>query len=162
MSNVLSEEKKQQVIALGRLGWSLRRIEQETGIRRETATSYLKTAGVPVRPPGRWGHPTAKPAIGVTPDSTAADAPKPAIEVTPDPATARQTVLAEPLPTLPRTYRNGLGPRPQCQRDLARLSRRAWLCRQLPKREALREPLHRPAHPGGARGHPNATRRGLW
>jgi hypothetical protein len=26
MSNVLSEEKKQQVIALGRLGWTLRRI----------------------------------------------------------------------------------------------------------------------------------------
>ena len=30
MSNVLSEEKRQQVIALGRLGWPLRRIEQET------------------------------------------------------------------------------------------------------------------------------------
>jgi hypothetical protein len=30
MSNVLSEEKKQQVIALGKLGWTLRRIEQET------------------------------------------------------------------------------------------------------------------------------------
>jgi hypothetical protein len=30
MSNVLSEEKKQQVIALGKLGWSLRRIERET------------------------------------------------------------------------------------------------------------------------------------
>ena len=28
MSNVLSEEKKKQVIALGRLGWSLRRIEK--------------------------------------------------------------------------------------------------------------------------------------
>jgi hypothetical protein len=28
MSNVLSEEKKQQVIALGKLGWSLRRIEE--------------------------------------------------------------------------------------------------------------------------------------
>jgi hypothetical protein len=28
MSNVLSEEKKQQVIALGKLGWPLRRIEQ--------------------------------------------------------------------------------------------------------------------------------------
>jgi hypothetical protein len=27
MANVLSEDKKQQVIALGRLGWSLRRIE---------------------------------------------------------------------------------------------------------------------------------------
>ena len=37
MSNVLNEEKKQQVIALGRLGWTLRRIEQETGVRRETA-----------------------------------------------------------------------------------------------------------------------------
>ena len=36
MSNVLSEEKKQQVIALGRLGWSLRRIERAAHIRRET------------------------------------------------------------------------------------------------------------------------------
>jgi hypothetical protein len=34
--NVLTEEKKQQVIALGRLGWSLRRIQQATRIRRET------------------------------------------------------------------------------------------------------------------------------
>jgi hypothetical protein len=31
MSNVLSEENKQQVIALGKLGWPLRRIEQATG-----------------------------------------------------------------------------------------------------------------------------------
>ena len=46
MSNVLNEEKQQQVIALGRLGWSLRRIQQETGIRRETAGAYLKAAGV--------------------------------------------------------------------------------------------------------------------
>jgi hypothetical protein len=38
MSNVLSEEKKQQVIALGRLGWPLRRIEQETGVRHSTST----------------------------------------------------------------------------------------------------------------------------
>src|SRR5216683_2721280 len=43
MSNVLSEAKKQQVIALGRLGWPLRRIEQETGVRRETAGAYLKS-----------------------------------------------------------------------------------------------------------------------
>jgi hypothetical protein len=34
MSNVLAEEKKQQVIALGKLGWSLRRVEQATGVRR--------------------------------------------------------------------------------------------------------------------------------
>ena len=44
MSNVLSEEAKQQVIALGRLGWSLRRIERSTGVRRETAGAYLKAA----------------------------------------------------------------------------------------------------------------------
>ena len=30
MANVLNEEKKQQVLALGRLGWSLRRIQQAT------------------------------------------------------------------------------------------------------------------------------------
>ena len=45
MSNVLIEEKRQRVIALGRLGWSLRRIEQETGVRRETTGAYLKAAG---------------------------------------------------------------------------------------------------------------------
>jgi hypothetical protein len=52
MSNVLSEEKKQQVIALGKLGWPLRRIEQATGVRRETASAYLKSAGVVVCLPG--------------------------------------------------------------------------------------------------------------
>src|SRR5215469_3456646 len=79
MSNVLSDEKKQQVIALGKLGWSLRRIEEATGVRRETASAYLKTAGVAVCLPG-WGRRApAKPAIQVTPDSGA----KPAI-VTPD------------------------------------------------------------------------------
>src|ERR1700757_4793407 len=63
MSNVLSEEKRQQVIALGRLGWPLRRIEQETGVRRETASAYLKAAGIGVRPPRAWGRrPPAKPA----------------------------------------------------------------------------------------------------
>ena len=48
MSNVLSETKRQQVIALGRLGSTLRRIEQETGVRRETAGGYLKAAGIAV------------------------------------------------------------------------------------------------------------------
>jgi transposase len=80
MSNVLSEEKKQQVIALGKLGWSLRRIEEATGVRRETASAYLRTAGVAVCLPG-WGRRApAKPAIQATPDPES----KPAIEVTPD------------------------------------------------------------------------------
>src|SRR6202789_3061898 len=108
MSNVLSEAKKQQVIALGRLGWPLRRIEQETGVRRETAAAYLKAAGIAIRPPGAWGRrPPAKPANEVSPDSGAGSSPvktfleptgnqatlhspagpdsKPANEVSPDP-----------------------------------------------------------------------------
>ncbi len=97
MSNVLSEEKRQQVIALGRLGWPLRRIEQATGVRRETAGTYLKAAGIAVRPPGSWGRrPPAKPANGVSTDfgaelsgsptaaGPAADS-KPANEVSTDP-----------------------------------------------------------------------------
>ncbi len=54
MSNVLDETKQQQVIALGRLGWSLRRIEGATGVRRETVSGYLKAAGVAGR--GRGGR----------------------------------------------------------------------------------------------------------
>ena len=56
MSNVLNEEKQQQVLVLGRLGWSLQRIEQRTGVRRETASAYLKVAGIAVRGRGRWGQ----------------------------------------------------------------------------------------------------------
>jgi hypothetical protein len=56
VSNVLNEEKKKQVIALGQLGWALRRIEKATGVRRETAAGYLKAAGIPVRQPGGWGR----------------------------------------------------------------------------------------------------------
>ena len=86
MSNVLSEEQKQQVLALGRLGWSMRRIELETGIYRETAARYLRQAGIAVRRRGRPSKETAKPAIStgeVTPDSDPPDS-KPAITVTSD------------------------------------------------------------------------------
>ena len=61
MSNVLSEEKRNQIEALGRLGWSLRRIEDATGVRRETASAYLKAAGIAVRAPrGRRAPKPAK------------------------------------------------------------------------------------------------------
>jgi transposase len=86
VSNVLNEEKKKQVIALGQLGWSLRQIEKATGIRRETAAGYLRAAGIVLRPPGGWGKKAPpKPANGVTTDSAAA---KPANEVTADPPPA--------------------------------------------------------------------------
>jgi hypothetical protein len=84
VSNVLNEQSKQQVIALGRLGWSLRRIQKATQVCRETAAACLREAGVAVRPPGRWGHepaitdsgpPPAKPAIEVTTDFGAELAP---------------------------------------------------------------------------------------
>ena len=87
MSNVLSDDKRQQIIALGRLGWSLRRIEQAIGVRRETASAYLKAAGIRVRQPGNRGR-AAKPAIEVFTDSdpgkppdNKAEVAKPAIEV---------------------------------------------------------------------------------
>ena len=51
MTNVLSDEKKQQAIALGRLGWSLRRIQKETGIHRGAVSAYLKAADIPMREP---------------------------------------------------------------------------------------------------------------
>jgi hypothetical protein len=83
----LNEEKKQQVIAFGRLGWSLRRIQRNTGVRRETAAAYLKAAGIAFRPPGGWGRqPPAKPANEVITDSTAA---KPASEATTETAPAK-------------------------------------------------------------------------
>ena len=64
MGNVLNEQKREQVVALGRLGWPLRRIEDETGVRRETASAYLKAAGVDVRRPGwRRRMTEPKPAI---------------------------------------------------------------------------------------------------
>src|SRR5271166_3655967 len=85
MANVLKEEKKQQVLALGRLGWSLRRIQQTTRIRRETASAYLKAAGIGVRPPSGWGRRAAKPANQVITDSGAAKPAIPVISDSPNP-----------------------------------------------------------------------------
>jgi transposase len=69
MANVLNEQKREQVVALGRLGWPLRRIQEATGIRRETASRYLKAAGIGVRPPRGWGRqPPSKPANEVSTD----------------------------------------------------------------------------------------------
>jgi transposase len=70
MANVLDEEKREQILALGRLGWSLRRIERELDVRRETAGTYLHAAGIQVRRaggrPSRWppesGDADSKPA----------------------------------------------------------------------------------------------------
>ncbi len=75
MSNVLSDLKQDQVLALGHLGWSLRRIEATTGVRRETASAYLKAAGIPVRRtggrPAVWPPPNPATTAEVSTDSAA-------------------------------------------------------------------------------------------
>ena len=45
MSNYLKMPKKSQVLALLELGWSYRRIEAETGVRRETVSGYDRARG---------------------------------------------------------------------------------------------------------------------
>lgn len=82
MSNVLSDHKQQQVLALGRLGWSLRRIQDATGIRRETASGYLRAAGIPVR--GVGGRPKVWPPPNpATTPVVSTDAPAPPAVVVP-------------------------------------------------------------------------------
>jgi hypothetical protein len=113
VSNVLNEEKRQQVIALGRLGWPLRRIQEETGIRRETAATYLKAAGIAVRPPRGWGRrppalttdetsadssPVSKPANEVSPNSGAGMGSAPAPATEPKPANESRQVSPDSAP----------------------------------------------------------------
>jgi len=79
MTNILGDDRKQQILALGRLGWPLRRIEQATGVRRETASAYLKAAGIAIRAPRRR-RPPPNPASAVSTSPA-----KPASEVSTDP-----------------------------------------------------------------------------
>ncbi len=45
MPNYLQMPKQQQVVALLALDWSYRRIEAETGVRRETVSRYDRAVG---------------------------------------------------------------------------------------------------------------------
>ncbi len=84
-------------MALGRLGWSLRRIERTTGVRRETISGYLKAAGIVVRGRGRRPPSKAKPAISPAPVSTDSGGANPAIseEVSTDSGQAKAATRAE-------------------------------------------------------------------
>jgi transposase len=103
MSNVLDDTKQQQILALGRLGWTLSRIQQTTGVRRETISGYLKAAGIPVRGRGRPSESKPKPAIS---DEVSTDPgpPKPAttatvstdLEAVPRPGRAPSASACEP------------------------------------------------------------------
>lgn len=107
MSNVLDNDTREQILAVGRLGWSLRRIEEATGIRRETASPYLKAAGIAVR--RRGGRPREWPA-------------KPA--TTPGVSTDSITLKRPPRAGWPPTHRRWTGRRPPVvQRVPARANR---------------------------------------
>ncbi len=97
MSNVLNDDKRNQVVALGQIGWSLRQIQKAIGVRRETAAGYLKGAGITVFGPGRRGNkspPDSKPAIPVTTDSKAESdpGPDPAIELLTGPSESKPAI----------------------------------------------------------------------
>ena len=77
MTNVLEHTKQQQILALGRLGWTLSRIQETTGVRRETISAYLKVARIPVRQRGRPSESKPKPAISPPPVSTDSGPPNP-------------------------------------------------------------------------------------
>ena len=134
MSNVLDDNKQQQILALGRLGWSLRRIEQATAVRRETVSGYLKAAGIAVRGRGRRSESKAKPAIAeeVSTDLGA----KPAItsagvstdpERPPPPGRAPSASACEPYREI---IAEALGAWAQCRGHLAGPGRRPRLSRR--------------------------------
>jgi transposase len=97
MANFLGDDRKHQILALGRLGWPLRRIEHATGVRRETASAYLKAAGIAIREPRQRRPP--KPASPVSTDPA-----NPASEVSTDPAVLPPG-LVDPSPWPPPARR---------------------------------------------------------
>jgi len=107
MSSALDHQEQQQLCALGRLGWTLVRIQTATGFRRETISRYLKAAGIPVRGRGRPGEARAQPAISpaVSTDPAANLAMAPEVVSTdsalaPPPERAPSASACEPYRTL--------------------------------------------------------------
>ena len=104
MSNVLSDEKKNQVVALGGLGWSLRRIEEQTGVRRETAGSYLRAAGISVRVRGGQARDWA-PKRAITEEVPTDSGAKPAISEGVSTDSESKPAITEGVPTDSTTVR---------------------------------------------------------
>ena len=144
----MSEHKRAAGLALGRLGWSLRRIEEETGVRRETASGYLRAAGIAVRRVAPDGGAAAKPAI------TRRCPPTRCHGSDPGAGADRERVRA-----VSRADRRRAGPRAECDGDLARSRRRPRLHGALRERAALRRAAPRRAR-RGARDHHDRAGRG--
>src|SRR5580698_7679433 len=100
MSNVLTEQQQADIRALGRLGWSLRQIERQTGIRRETISAYLTAAGIPVRRRGGrprvWPPPNPATTPEVSTDSDANPATRAEVSTDSGPTRAPTASACEP------------------------------------------------------------------
>src|SRR5258708_17357907 len=99
MSNYLKMPKKTQVLALLELGWSYRRIEAETGVRRETVSGYDAA---------RQANP-AKTFPGSDPSP-----PPDSLEVPPDPAPNAAETLPGSGPNPAQTF-PASPPPPRCR-----------------------------------------------
>jgi transposase len=104
MSNVLDHEQQQQILGLGRVGWTVRRIATVTGVDRLTVRGYLRAAGIPVRGRGRPGERAANPTISaeVSTDSPPA---KPAIREEVSTDLARPAATRAPSASACEPYR---------------------------------------------------------
>ncbi len=99
MGNVLEQHKQAEIFALGRLGWTLRRIARTTGVHRVTVGEYLRAAGITVRGRGRPGEGPPKPTISgeVSTDSASARSITPqAMSTAAGPARALSASACEP------------------------------------------------------------------
>jgi transposase len=99
MSNVLDHHKQHEVLALGRLGWTLCRIADATGVHRVTVGEYLRAAGIPVRGRGRPGEGPPKPTISGPVSTDAGTTPAiavPAVSTDSPPARAASASACEP------------------------------------------------------------------
>ena len=128
MANVLSQEKQQKVLVLVGRGWSLRRIQEATGVRRETASAYLRAAGIEIRAPRTRRPPKAASEVstGFCRDLSGQDE----TSVSTDPAEAASEVSADPTPasevsTDPSGKCRAVGPPADDDDKAARLAGRA-------------------------------------
>lgn len=122
MANVLKQEVQEQIRALGRLGWSLRRIEDATGVRRETVARYLRWAGIRMRPPrGRKLSSKAASQVATDPEIPSVVASKAASEV----ATTSSVLGAAARPRVARRIGSG-SPRPSSKAVMPLRSGRSW------------------------------------
>lgn len=101
---------------MGRLGWPLRRIEEATGVRRETAGDYLRSAGIVVRSPGTWGPKSlSKAATLVTTGFFAGSGP-------PGPVGRRSSCSSEPDVLTPDEFNRLVQELPQRERVMVLLA----------------------------------------